>query len=181
MSQWKITEKTIHKADLFEVKEQTITGKNKTKKYQIVQRRPTVLVFPLTSSNEIYLLSQYRTLFDKIILEAVAGHVDPGENPLKAAKRELKEEAGISARQWEELLRVESSASVVRSNMHLFLAKGLEEGESNLGGEEEDEEIVVIKMSLSEAINKIVNREIVDGPTIIGLLFLDKLRREKKL
>lgn len=178
MTQWKIKEKTIKKFDLFEIKEQTIVGKNKVKKYKIVERRPTAIVFPLTSSYEVYLLSQYRTLFDKTITEAVAGHVDPGENPLKAAKRELKEEAGIDAGQWEELLRVETSASVIRSNMHFFLARDLEEGKPNPEG---DEEISVIKMSLSEAVERVEKREITNGPTILGLLFLDKLRKEKKL
>jgi 8-oxo-dGTP pyrophosphatase MutT (NUDIX family) len=178
MSQWKITEKTIHKSDFFEIKEQTIVGKNKTRKYQIVERRPTAIVFPLTSSNEIYLLSQYRTLYDKTIFEAVAGHIDSGESPLKAAKRELKEETGIIAGQWEELLRVDESASVIRSTMHIFLARELEEGESS---SEESEEIELIKMPLSEAVEKVSKREITNGSTIIGLLYLDKLRKEKKI
>jgi 8-oxo-dGTP pyrophosphatase MutT (NUDIX family) len=117
-------------------------------------------------------------LYDKIIVEAVAGHIDPGESPLKAAKRELKEEAGIIAGQWEELLRVDDSASVIRSTMHIFLARDLEEGESN---PEESEEIKLIKMPLSEAIEKVSKREITNGSTVIGLLYLDKLRKEKKI
>ena len=178
MNKWKIREKTIHKSDLFQVIEQTITGKNKTKKYEIVERRSTAIVFPLTPLYEIYLLLQYRTLFNKEIIEAVAGHIDNNESSLSAAKRELKEETGLVAAQWEELLRVEESASVIRSNMHLFLARDLQEEYPNT---DEDEEITVLKMPLSEAVEKIEKREITSGPTILGLLFLDKLKREKKL
>ncbi|OGH06424.1 MAG: hypothetical protein A2W22_06485 [Candidatus Levybacteria bacterium RBG_16_35_11] len=178
MSQWKIREKTVHKTDLFQIIEQTITGKNKTKKYEIVERRPTTIVFPLTESFEIYLLSQYRSLFNKTIIEAVSGHVDNSESPFKSAKRELKEEAGLIANTWEELLRVDASASVIRSVMHLFLARDLEETDSS---PEEGEEIKIIKMPLSDAIEKIEKREITSGPTVLGLLYIDKLIKEKKL
>lgn len=178
MSQWKIREKRIHKADLFQIFEQTIIGKDRKRKYEVVERRPTVIVFPLTAEYEIYLLSQYRTLYDKTLTEAVAGHVDKNESPLGAAKRELKEEAGLIASQWEELLRVEAAASVIRSNIYLFLARDLEESFQET---EEEEEITVLKMPLPEALEKVEKREITNGPTVLGLLYLDKLKREKKL
>jgi len=178
MNQWKITEKTIFKSKLFRIKEQKIVGKKIKKTHDIVERTPTVVIFPLTDTGQIYLISQYRSLYDKIITEAVAGHMDGNESALKAAKRELKEETGLVASQWEELLRLENSASVIRSTMHFFLARDLEEKTAN---PEEGEEISLMKLPFETAINKVMDGEIKNGPTVLGLLFLDKLRREKKI
>jgi ADP-ribose pyrophosphatase len=175
---WKITEKTLLKSRFFKLKEQKIAKGNVERKQEIIERKPISMIFPLNENREIYLISQYRTLYDKVILEAVAGHLDDGESSLVAAKRELEEEAGLIAGQWEEILKIETSGSVIRSRAHFFLAREIEQVDAH---PEEDEEITVIKMSFSEAIKKIESGEITNGPTITGLLFLDKLIREKKL
>lgn len=180
MSRWKIvSQKTILKAKLFNVEQidfETKTGQKKTH-YQ-AQRVPVVSVFPLTDSYEIYLISEYRYMLKKTVIQALAGHVERKESVIVAAKRELKEEAGITAMQLEEIARIEMSGSVFRSKVHLFLAKGLEIGDNKL---DEDEEISLIKMPLDEAVQKVMTGEINHSTSMIGILLLDKLRREKKL
>jgi len=180
MSQWKIiSQKSVFKAKLFEVKE--IIFKNKSgqeKIHHIAQRDTVVTIFPLTDKYEIYLISQYRYMLNKIVLEAVSGYVDKKETTIAAAKRELKEEAGIEAGQFEEIARIEMAGSVFKSRGHLFLAKGLEIGENK---PEEDEEISIVKMPLSMAVQKVMIGEINHSATVIGILTLDKLRTEKKL
>lgn len=175
-----ISEKTIFKAEkAFEVKEETLLLPNKEKKIQYVAHRvPCVAVFPLTKNYELYLISQYRYLFNKTIIESVSGRMDNGETSLLAAKRELKEEAGIIANQWEELSRVELASSFFQAKMYLFLAKDLEIGKQQL---EDDETIEVIKLSLDEAVKKVYSGEINNSTTMIGIMILDQLRREKKL
>ena len=180
MSRWKlVSQKTVFKAKLFNVKEvvfETKTGKKKI--HHIAERTPIALVFPLTDSYEIYLVSEYRYMLNKTVLQAVAGHVEGKETAIAAAKRELKEEAGISAMQLEEIARIEMSGSVFRSKSHLFLAKGLEIGDNNL---DEDEEISVVKMPLDTAVEKVMLGEINHATSMIGILMLDKLRAQKKL
>ena len=180
MNKWKIkSQNTVFSQRLFKVKKQKILLPNgKEREYSIVERQPISVIFPLSDKLELYLISQFRYLFDKKILEAAAGHIDDGETPLEAAKRELKEETGIIASNWNEILELETSASVIRSSVHIFLAKGIMVGKSN---PEEGEEIELVKMSIENAIKKIMDGEIKTAATIIGVFLLDKLNKEGRL
>ncbi len=175
-----LSEKETFKAEnAFTVKKLQLELPNGKKiVHYIAQRVPAISVFPLTEKYELYLISEYRYLLKKTVLEAVAGRVDKGENFLSAAKRELKEEAGITASICEELTRIELSSSFFRATQRLFLAKDLEISGQEL---EEDETIEVVKIPLEEAVKKVMSGEIETAATIIGILMLDKLRREKKL
>jgi len=174
-----ITQKTIHKSKLFEINQNIVKlpsgGKNI---HEDVYVRPAVFIFPLTDKNEIYLIHEYRYLLKKTVLSAVAGFSEKGETSIQTAKRELKEEAGLAASQWEELLRFNTENSVVKSQKYLFLAKELEIVEKAL---EEDEEIELTKMTISEAVEKVISGEISGAGTIIGIFLLDKLKKEKKI
>ncbi|MDP2585441.1 MAG: NUDIX hydrolase [Candidatus Levybacteria bacterium] len=180
MSQWKIvSQKPIFKANLFDVKEVSFEDeKGKRKVHYVAERVPIVSVFPLTDSYEIYLISEYRYMLKKTVLQAVSGHIEKKESTILAAKRELKEESGISAHQLEEIARVEMSGSVFKSKSYLFLAKGLEIGDNKL---DEDEEITLVKIPLSEAVEKVMSGEINHSTSMLGILLLDKLRMQKKL
>jgi 8-oxo-dGTP pyrophosphatase MutT (NUDIX family) len=180
MSQWKIiSRKSVFKAKLFEVREIIFKNKNGQEKvHHVAQRNTVVTIFPLTDKYEIYLISQYRYMLDKVVLEAVSGYVDKKETTIAAAKRELKEESGIEAGQLEEIARIEMAGSVFKSKGHLFLAKGLEIGENK---PEEDEEVSIVKIPLSMAVEKVMVGEINHSATVIGILMLDRLRMEKKL
>lgn len=174
-----IAQKTIHKSKLFEIVQNTVKlSDNKEKIYEDVYVHPSVFVFPITDKNEIYLIYEYRYLLKKTVLSAIAGFNEKGETSVQTAKRELKEETGLAAFQWEELLRLNTENSVVKSVKHIFLAKELEKVEDAL---EEDEDIKLVKMPLYEAVEKVFNGEVSGAGTIIGILLLDKLRREKKL
>jgi len=180
MDKWRtISQNIIFSQKFFDVIEQNILLPNGGKrKYSIVKRSPISVVFPFSDKPELYLISQFRYLFNKKILEAVGGHIDDGETPLEAAKRELKEETGLIASSWKEILEVETSASVIKSSVHMFLAKGLMVDKPN---PEEGEEIKLVKMSIENAIKKIMDGEIKTASTIIGVFLLDKLNKEGRL
>ncbi|MBI4089610.1 MAG: NUDIX hydrolase [Candidatus Levybacteria bacterium] len=180
MSQWKIvSQKPVFKTQLFNIREIVFKNKRGTRKtHHVVERDTTVVVFPLTDQYEVYLISEYRYLLNRVLLEAVAGFVKRGEMPLATAKRELQEETGIDASQLEEITRFDMAASIIKARIHIFIAKGLEFGKKHL---DEDEEISLIKIPLSLAMEKVMLGEITDSASIIGIFFLDKLRREKKL
>lgn len=180
MSQWKIiSQKSVFKAELFKVKEIILKNSaGKTLIHHEAERTPTVSVFPLTDSYEIYLISQYRYMLKTTVLEAVAGYINKDETAIAAARRELKEETGIEAQQLEEIARVQMAGSVFKATANLFLAKGLEVGKTDF---DESEEIAIVKMPLSVAVEKVLSGEINHSASMIGILMLDKLKREKKL
>lgn len=180
MNKWKIlSERTILSAKLFDVKEQRVVLPNgKKRTYSVIKKDPVVIIFPLTNSLELYLTSQYRYLYGEEILEAVAGYIDKNESPLLAAKRELKEEAGLIGSHWEELARFKMASSVIKSTTHLFLAKDLEETESE---PDEGEYIKIIKVPLKDAVSKVLSGEITTSSTIAGILILNELKKQKKL
>ena len=180
MNKWKIkSQNIVFSQRLFKVKKQEILLPNGEKReYSIVERRPISVIFPVSGKLELYLISQFRYLFDEKILEAAAGHIDEGETPLEAAKRELKEETGLMASNWSEILEVETSASVIKSIVHIFLARGVMFGKPN---PEEGEEIKLVKISIENAIKKITDGEIKTAATIIGVFLLDKLNKEGRL
>src|SRR3990167_4972796 len=114
----------------YEVNLQLPTGKIKT--HFNAERVPTVSVFPVTEDNKICLISQYRYIFNRNMLESVAGTTDKGETPLSCAKRELKEEAGIIAHHWEELTKIDLAGSYIKAKVSIFLAKDLTFGKQQL-------------------------------------------------
>ena len=180
MIRWKlVSQKSVFRTKLFTVKAVNFVNKNgKNKIYYNVERAPAVSIFPLTDSYEIYLISQYRYMLESTVLEAVSGYIEKKETIIAAAKRELMEETGIVAHQWEELSRIEMAASVFSGRVNLLLAKNLYIGKKSL---DDDEEISLVKMPLMQAVEKVMLGEINHAASVIGILLLDKLKREKKL
>src|SRR5258706_12936297 len=137
-----LSSKSVFKAKLFDVEEEEIEYASGRKTiHHIVKRKPVVVIFPISPTGEIYLISEYRNIFGKNILGASAVFMDKeGETPLQTAKRELKEELGVTASQWEQLAKVELASSVLKGQAYLFLARELEFGEQNL----EDDEMIEV-------------------------------------
>jgi len=171
--------KSIYNSKLFKVEQEEILLPNGKKKiYDFVERVPIVIVFPITPDYDIYLISEYRTLHKKRVIEAVAGHVDKGESVLETAKRELKEEVGLSGARWDQLAEIKAAGSVIRSDMTLFTVRDLEVGKPS---PEEGEDIILLKMPMDEAVEKVMSGEINISSAVIGILLIDKLRREGKI
>jgi ADP-ribose pyrophosphatase len=174
-----VSRKPIFKADLFTVFEDSVELLNSEKRtYHSVKRNAAVSVVPLTSDNQVYLIKQYRHMYERWMLEAIAGMIDPGEDPLTTAKRELKEESGLEAKEWKQLGVVHAAGSIVTWDHFTFMAKGITEGESRL---EASEQIELVKMPLEEAVEKVMNGEITTSGSIANILMLHQLLITGKL
>lgn len=173
-----ISEKPVFQAELFTVRKIEIEANKKRFIQHDVIKNPVVAVFAIDNNNEIYLISQYRRILDRTTIEAVAGFIDKGETPLEAAKRELKEEIGLTAISWLELGVINAAGSVVKGQTTLFLARGLTIG---IPEPEDDEDITKVLIPFEKAVEKVLNGEIDIAATISGILLIDKLIQQNKL
>jgi 8-oxo-dGTP pyrophosphatase MutT (NUDIX family) len=123
-------------------------------------------VVAMDSKQQVCLLRQYRYVAEGWIWELPAGKLEPNEPPLETAKRELIEEAGISARHWESLGSVFSSPGVFAEVLHLFYAAELE---PSTVAHESSEVIEIHWVPFAEAYEWAMSGKIRDAKTIIGL------------
>lgn len=135
--------------------------------YATVRMKPGVTVLPVDDDGRVRLVRQFRYALGAESLEAPAGGVDEGEDPLDAAKRELKEEMGITASDWTALGTVHLDTAIVHCPDHLFVARGLAFGEPDREGTESMETVTV---TLAEAVASVVRGEIVQASSCVLIL-----------
>jgi ADP-ribose pyrophosphatase len=122
----------------------------------------------------VLLVRQYRYAADQYLWEIPAGRIDPGEKKLPAAKRELREETGVTARKWSHALHFYASPGFLAEAMDIFLARELTFGQAS---PMDDEQITMRLVALSKVVKMIARRQIIDGKTIAGALWLrDRMR-----
>jgi 8-oxo-dGTP pyrophosphatase MutT (NUDIX family) len=125
-------------------------------------------IVALDSELNTWLVGQFRYTIDEYSWEIPEGGGPLNENPLDAAKRELREETGMVAEKWTLLTRLHTSNSVTDEEGFVFLAEGLIHGESEL--EETEADLKVRKMPLNEALRLVLEQKITDSLSMIGLL-----------
>ena len=129
----------------------------------------SVVVIPELPDGRILLVRQYRHPVGRVLWELVAGRIEPGETPLQAARRELVEETGYSARELRQVCTFYPSPGLLSERMILFHARGLQPGQAR---PEADEYLRVAAFTRKRLEAALRNRRILDGKTIIGLLHL---------
>ena len=125
----------------------------------------------------VLLERQYRHAAGAYLWELPAGRIDPGEEALKAAKRELMEETGYTAKHWRRILKFYASPGFMAETMAIFLATGLREG---IAHPEADEIIFKKLVPLPEVVRMVMSGKIHDGKTISGVLWLQQAINEGK-
>ena len=140
----------------------------------VVRHSGSVVIMAVEGSGQqvrVLLARQYRYAAGQSLWELPAGRIDPGESPLGAARRELLEETGYSARHWKRALFFYSSPGFLDETMAIYLASGLRAGEAH---PEEDELIRKRLFPLPAALRMVMRGRIQDGKTIAGLLWLQQ-------
>ncbi len=125
----------------------------------------------------ILLERQYRHAAAQYLYEIPAGSLDPGEDPLTGAKRELLEETGYKAKHWSKLVRFFASPGFLGEWMQIFIAEGLTPGDAT---PEDDEQIELFAVPLSELLREIDAGRIHDGKTIAATLLYERVRKERQ-
>jgi 8-oxo-dGTP pyrophosphatase MutT (NUDIX family) len=137
-------------------------------------KNKAIAIIPLDENNNTWLVGQYRYTLNEYSWELPMGGGALNEASLNSAKRELKEETGLTATTWKQLFRIHTSNSATDEEGFVFLAKGLTQGETEF---EETEEIVVKKLPFEEAISMVMKGEITDSLSIAGILWVKELIR----
>lgn len=129
-------------------------------------------IIPLDEYNNTWLVGQYRYVPDYYSWEIPMGGGPLNIDPLESAKRELKEETGLLASDWQELMKLHTSNSVTDERGLVYVARDLTQGETEF---EETEELLIQKLPLEEAVERVLSGEITDAISVAGLLKLNCL------
>lgn len=130
-------------------------------------------VIPVDADGYVWLVKQFRACIDQVLLEIPAGKLDyKGEDRLEAAKRELREETGLTARSWTHLTDIFTTPGFSDEKISLYLARDLEAGESQ---PDDDEFLNLVRLPLSEVSAMIMRGEIADAKTICATMMAANL------
>lgn len=135
--------------------------------YATIHIKPGVETLALDAEGFVYLVKEFRYAIGRQTVETVGGGVDETEEPIEAARRELREELGIEAEDWTELGELHYSTSIISSPSTLFLARSLK----FMAKDEDNGEVIeTVKMPFSEAVEKALNGEFIHATSCVLIL-----------
>ena len=133
---------------------------------EVVEHPGAVVIVPVDSDGKIHWVRQYRYAAERSLLELPAGTIEPGEEPLACAKREVQEETGHAASGWTPLGGFFTAPGFCTEYMHAFAATGLSSAEAH---PDEDEDIEVESLTLEESLARIDTGEVEDAKSIAAV------------
>ena len=179
-----ISSKVVFQGPLFRVlHDKLIEPGGKKSERDVIRHNGSVVILAIDSTKSkkdpwIVMERQYRHAATQYLWELPAGKLDPGEEALAGAQRELEEETGYRARKWEPLVEYYGSPGFLGESMKVFLAQGLVAGEAH---PEDDEEIEFRLVKMSEIVKMIEKGAIKDGKTLCSvLLYARRLEKKRK-
>lgn len=170
-----ISSKTVFHGRVFSVDADEIEEPGGVKVRREIVRHPGSIVILAVDDHPrgrplLLLERQYRYAADTRLWELPAGKIDPGEDGLTAAKRELLEETGFKAKKWQPALRFYPSPGFLDEVMNVFFARELIPGKAQ---PEDDERISVRFFPLKQVVKMVLSGKIIDGKTIAALFWLE--------
>ena len=178
-----ISSVTVYQGPLFRIQHDKLIEPDGLKSERdVIRHNGSVVILAMDTSKSkknpwIVIERQYRHAANQYLWELPAGKLEPGEAPLAGAQRELAEETGYRAKKWRPLVEYYASPGFLGESMKVFLAEGLQPGETHL---EEDEEIELRLVKMSELLKMIEKGAILDGKTMTSALLYARLQNRRK-
>lgn len=147
----------------------------RTSTREVVEYAGAVAIVAVNEKGELLLVRQYRHAVGKTLLEIPAGKLEPGEEPMASARRELLEETGCEAERLIKLISFYSTPGFTTEELHLFLATGLSLKEQHL---DDDEFIDVETVPYERALEMIWTGEICDAKSVAGIFAAYNLKNK---
>ncbi len=176
---------TVYEGPLFKVVKEKVREPNgHVTQRDIIRHNGSVVILAADTTGKrgrkdplIIMERQYRHAAGQYLWELPAGKIEPGEERLAGAKRELEEETGYAAKEWTELARYFASPGFLGEWMQVYLAEDLTGGEAR---PEPDETLEIYPLPLSEVEQLIAEGKVLDGKTLIGIGAYRQLRAARK-
>ena len=168
-----ISSEVVYQGRLFRVvRDKLIEPTGLESERDVVRHNGSVVILALDSSKSkkdpwLVIERQYRHAANQFLWELPAGKLEPGEDPLAGAQRELAEETGYRAQKWRQLAEYYASPGFLGESMRVFVAENLIAG---VARPEEDERIEFRLVRLSDTLKMIEKGAIHDGKTLTGVL-----------
>lgn len=145
---------------------------------ECVDHHGGVGIAALTAAGELYFVRQYRYPYREAILELPAGKLEKGEDPLEAGKRELREETGVTGKDYTDLGRLYPSPGYTNEIIYLYACRAESCGENDL---DEGEFLEAEKIPVAKAVEMVMSGEISDSKTQVLVLKTARLLEQGKL
>ena len=178
-----LSSKVVYEGPLFRIlHDKLIEPGGHPSERDVIRHNGSVVIMALDSSKSkknpwIVIERQYRHAANQYLWELPAGKLDPGEDAVAGAKRELEEETGYSAKKWKPLVEYYASPGFLGESMKVFLAEGLVAGDAR---PEEDEKIEFRLVKLSDVLKMIDKGAILDGKTLTSVLLYARMMGTKR-
>ncbi len=170
--------KTVFRGRVFDVRRERVAepgGLTATREF--VVHNGSVVVIPILPDGRTLLVHQYRHATGQYLWELVAGRIEPGEKPLVAARRELAEETGYSARRFTKLLSFFATPGFVNERLVVYAAEGLTPG---IARPDSDEQINTKPFSIRELERMMRRGRLRDAKSIAAILFYLRFRSRRR-
>jgi ADP-ribose pyrophosphatase len=178
LSEKYLSGETIYDGKIIRVCKDTVELEDGKRTYrEVVHHSGGVTVVALTDDEQVYVVRQFRYPYQTVITELPAGKLEAGENPLEAAKRELREEIGVTADHYEDLGKLYPTVAYDDEIIHMYLATGLHQVGQKL---DDGEFLEVERIDLSVLVERIMNNEIRDAKTQAAVLKTDYKRKNER-
>ncbi len=170
--------KTVFHGRVFDVRRDRVAepgGLTTTREF--VVHNGSVVIIPILPDGRTLLVHQYRHATGQYLWELVAGRIEPGEKPLAAARRELAEETGYSARRFTKLLSFFATPGFVNERLVVYAAEGLTPG---IARPDSDEQIITKPFSIRELERMMRRGRLRDAKSIAAILFYLRFRSRRR-